>query len=181
METINETIDQGCRKMPDFVKQGLISVQGGQLYLKASHRILWMRSEHPDWSILTSVVYADYERGFAVVQATILDGSGRALATAHSEESRGKLPYLKKAETGAIARALAFCGYGTQFGEMGSEDEDSEALADAPRPTTSRRQASTTSARGAGSINTGPGTCAICRAPSGKPHGSGCAAAVVSA
>src|SRR6185437_15550578 len=74
--------------------------------------------------ITTSIVYADYVQGFVVVQAVVMDGEGRVLATAHSEESRGKLPYIKKAETGAIARALALCGYGTQFGEM---DEDEAA------------------------------------------------------
>jgi hypothetical protein len=188
MQTNNETIDQSSRKMPECVREGLITVQGGMLYLKASHRILWMRLEHPDWSVVTSVVYADYDKGFVVMQATIMDETGRVLATAHSEESRGKFPYLKKAETGAIARALAIAGFGTQFGEI-EEDADEDSIADSPRASRaqvnavpgSRRQASAGAARGAGSINTGPGTCASCRAPSGKPHGSGCTAAAVAA
>lgn len=126
------TSDQGSRVMPDFVKKGLIVVNGGESYLKAAYRVLWLREEHPDWSIVTSVVYADYEKGFVVMQATVMDASGRVLATAHSEESRGKLPYVKKAEMGAIARALGLCGYGTQFGEM-DEDRDENSMADSPQ------------------------------------------------
>src|SRR5579859_1473218 len=85
----NETLetpppDQGSRTMPDFVKRGLIRVQGGLLYLKAPYRVLWMREEHPDWSVVTSIEYADWEKGFAVVRAVIMDGDGRILATAHS-------------------------------------------------------------------------------------------------
>lgn len=177
----NETLetpppDQGSRAMPDFVKRGLIRVQGGLLYLKAPYRVLWMREEHPDWAVVTSIVYADWEKGFAVVQATIMDGDGRIMATAHSEESRGKLPYLRKAETGAIARALALCGYGTQFGEIGMEDEEMIlanpiAEANARQPSQSHRQPANAPA-----INTGPETCAECRAPKGKPHASGCKA-----
>jgi hypothetical protein len=184
-DTIEQS-DQGCRTMPDFVKRGLIRVQGGLLYLKAPYRVLWMREEHPDWAILSEVVFADYEKGFAVVKATILDGEGNILAMAHSEESRGKLPYVKKAETGAIARALALCGYGTQFGEL-----DDDELADGPTadPMAQGRSGSGGggSTRGAalgpgepgllaGSVNSGPDSCASCRAPAGKKHASNCRA-----
>ena len=66
MESQQKESEKNYREMPDFVKKGLIQVQGGQLYLKASHRVLWMRSEHKDWSITTSIEYADWEKGFAV-------------------------------------------------------------------------------------------------------------------
>ncbi|MCW3050855.1 MAG: hypothetical protein JWN14_25 [Chthonomonadales bacterium] len=180
-ETIEQS-DQGSRTMPDFVKRGLIRVQGGLLYLKAPYRVLWMREEHPDWAILSEVVYADYEKGFAVVKATVLDGGGNILAMAHSEESRGKLPYIKKAETGAIARALALCGYGTIFGEI---DEDS--LADGPTadPMAAGRTANGNgTGRGslgpgepgmlANTLNAGPGACGSCKAPEGKKHATSC-------
>ena len=179
-DTIEQS-DQGSRPMPSFVKQGLIRVQGGLLYLKAPFRVLWMREEHPDWAILSEVVFADYEKGFAVVKATILDGTGNILAMAHSEESRGKLPYIKKAETGAIARALALCGYGTQFGEL-----DDDELADGPTadPMAQGRSAAAPTGRGslgqgepgmmAGTINQGPGQCPSCKAPVDKKHASNC-------
>lgn len=176
--------DQGSRTMPDFVKKGLIRVQGGMLYLKAPYRVLWMREEHPDWSIMTSIVYADWEKGFAVVQATIMDGTGRVMATAHAEEARSRLPFVRKAETGAIARALALCGYGTIFGEI-----DDEEFGEGPTPDPMAQGAPTRGASGAastrgagepgllaGSVNKGPGACASCRAPEGKPHASNCKA-----
>jgi hypothetical protein len=193
-ETMETGTDQGSRTMPDFVKKGLIQVAGGGLYLKASHRVLWMRHEHKDWSIVTSIEYADWEKGFAVVRTVIMDGEGRILATAHAEESKGKLPFLRKAETASIARALGHCGYGTQFGEM---DEDSDAIADTPSAAataTKGRQVRVPSSaasggRGslgpgepgmlAGTMNAGPDACPSCRAPGGKRHGSGCTAVAV--
>jgi hypothetical protein len=152
----------GSRPMPDFVKRGLVRVKNGGLYLKAPYRVLWMREEHPDWSIVTTIEYADYEKGFAVVRAVIMDGSGRVLATAHSEESRGALPYVKKAEMGAIARALGLCGYGTQFGEL-----DDEEFADSP-------QAAET---GSSQAAAGNGKCPECKCSNGNPgpwHGPNC-------
>lgn len=169
---------QGSRPMPDFVKRGLIRVQGGLLYLKAPYRVLWMREEHPDWAILSEIVFADYERGFAVAKATILDSSGNIIAIAHSEESRGKLPFVKKAETGAISRALALAGYGTQFGEL--EDEDAGQYGGIGDSPIGQGGASTRGAGepglAAGSINAGPGACPSCRAPEGKKHATSCKA-----
>jgi len=167
-----ETSDQGSRAMPDFVKKGLIRVAGGQMYLKAPYRVVWMREEHADWSVVTSIEYADWEKGFAVVRAVIMDGEGRILATAHAEESRGKLPFLRKAETGAISRALALCGYGTQFGEINEEEFDGGTATD---PMAGRGGNGAAAAGGAaGSAWNGPGACPSCRAPVGKKHASGC-------
>jgi hypothetical protein len=54
------------------------------------------------------------------------------MATATKMENvRGFPDYLEKSETGAVGRALAFCGYGTQFAP---ELEESNRLADAPYP-----------------------------------------------
>lgn len=124
--------DQGGRVMPAGVKKGLISVKGGNMYLKAPSRILWMREEHPDWSIETAIVAGGFEEGFVVIKAKISNEQGRVLATAHKEEKTGTFPFISKAETGAIARALAHIGYGTQFGE--DEGEGEESVADGPVP-----------------------------------------------
>lgn len=177
------TSDQGSRTMPDFVKKGLIRVQGGMLYLKAPYRVLWMREEHSDWSIVTSIEFADYEKGFCVARAVIMDGDGRILATAHAEESRGKLPYIRKAETGAIARALALCGYGTVFGELSEEEFEGSPTAD---PMAQKTNGAAANGRGslgpgepgmlAGTNNAGPGPCASCKAPAGKKHATNCKA-----
>jgi len=176
MEIQEEEIGAAFREMPEFVKKGLIRVSGGQMYLKAPYRVLWMRSEHKDWSIVTSIEFADYEKGFAVVRAVIMDGEGRILATAHSEESRGKLPYVRKAETGAISRALALCGYGTQFASL---EEEADSMTDTSGSASDRFQTNTNRTPTIRTIvNTGPDTCASCRAPKGKPHGSGCEFAI---
>lgn len=132
MSDIQEEHDLGSRKMPPEVRRGLITVAGNTLYLKAPHRILWLRSEHPDWEIRTEIVEGGYQAGLVVVKATICNENGRVLATAHKEEKSGKFPFLSKAETGAIARALAIVGYGTQFGEI--DDDGPDSVADSPIP-----------------------------------------------
>jgi len=124
--------DAGSRKMPAAVRAGLITVHGGNLYLKAPYRILWFREEHPDWTIETEIVEGGYAENYCVVKATISNAEGRVVATGHKEEAKGKFPFLSKAETGAIARALAVCGYGTQFGEI--DDDGPNNVADSPLP-----------------------------------------------
>lgn len=87
----------------------------GKDYLQVAHRLVWFREEHPDWSIETEYVALTDQSAFA--KAVIKDQSGRVIATSHKEESLKDFPagYREKAETGAIGRALALCGYGTQF------------------------------------------------------------------
>lgn len=104
----------------------------GKPYLQVAHRIVWFRDEHKDWSIETEIV----ERGgndtvkAVIFKAYIKDSEGRVIATAtKSENSRNFRDYIEKAETGAIGRALALCGYGTQFEP---EFDEGERLADAP-------------------------------------------------
>jgi hypothetical protein len=166
-----EEIDLGSRKMPGFVKKGLVAVQGGQYYLRAAYRILWMREERGDsWTIQTQVFYFDPEKQFVIFKATILDETGRVIATAHHEEKAGKLPFIRKAETGAVARVLGMCGYGTQFGDM-DEDADGtiENTADGAHGSNPKGAQAATPA-----VNTGTKNCPSCGAPAGKPHASKC-------
>ena len=54
-------------------------------------------------------------KGYARFRATISDGKG-GRATGTKSECAASFPdYIEKAETGAIGRALAALGYGTQF------------------------------------------------------------------
>jgi hypothetical protein len=87
----------------------------GKDYLQVAHRLVWFREEHPDWGIETSFVVATDQS--AMAKAIIRDEAGRLMATSHKEESAKDFPmgHREKAETGAIGRALALCGYGTQF------------------------------------------------------------------
>lgn len=102
----------------------------GKDYLQAAHRIQWFREEKPGWTIETDCISTSPES--SIFKATIKDESGRVIATAHkSETAKGFPDHMEKSETGAISRALALCGYGTQFAQ---ELDEGERLADSPLP-----------------------------------------------
>lgn len=97
-------------------------------YLPVAARIAWFRKDHPYWSIITKTVQLANKA--VVMKAIIKDMSGTVLATARKKETEAGFPdYIEKAETGAIGRALAMCGYGTL---QAPEFDESERLADAP-------------------------------------------------
>ena len=97
-------------------------------YLPVAARIAWFRKDHPDWSIITKTVKLA-EKG-VVMKAIIKDANGRVIATARKKETEIGFPdYIEKAETGAIGRALAMCGYGTL---QAPEFDEGERIADAP-------------------------------------------------
>ena len=122
----------------------------GKAYLPARRRIQWMRGlpdPHPDWTIDTEVVehvvgklvkpgpvgVGKVEGGYAVIRANVFDADGRLIATGlKSEYSENFTDYLEKAETGAIARALAVAGYGTESAIDLDEGVDAGRIADAP-------------------------------------------------
>ena len=97
-------------------------------YLPVAARIAWFRREHPLWSIITEV--EQLANKAVVMKATIKDILGTVIATARKKETEVGFPdYIEKAETGAIGRALAMCGYGTL---QAPEFDEQERLADAP-------------------------------------------------
>lgn len=100
----------------------------GSDYLDVKHRFVWFREVHPDWTVETEFIERD--DNYAIAKATIKNELGRVIATAHKfEDSQGFKDFLEKAETSAIGRALAACGFGTQFA---TELEEGERLADSP-------------------------------------------------
>ena len=97
-------------------------------YLPVAARIAWFRKDHPDWSIITKC--AQLANKTVVMKAIIKDKDGRIIATARKRETEIGFPdYIEKAETGAVGRALAMCGYGTL---QAPEFDECERLADAP-------------------------------------------------
>jgi hypothetical protein len=97
-------------------------------YLPVAPRIAWFRRDHPDWGIVTKAVKTANKA--IVMKAIIKNSEGRIIATARKKETEIGFPdYIEKAETGAVGRALAMCGYGTL---QAPEFDEGKRLADAP-------------------------------------------------
>src|SRR5215207_1600142 len=120
-------------KLPKTKK---VSLPNGQVrfektetdYRPVAARIAWFRKDHPYWSIMTKV--EKWGDKAVVMKATIKDMLGTVIATARKKETEVGFPdYIEKAETGAIGRALAMCGYGML---QAPEFDEQERLADAP-------------------------------------------------
>lgn len=115
-------------KTPKGTELPLLDMRGKD-YLQVMHRLVWFREECPKHSIETQFVSVNETSAFAL--AVIKDEQGRVLSTAHKFEDKAGFPdFREKAETGAIGRALALIGYGTQF--CADEFEEGERLADSP-------------------------------------------------
>src|SRR5688500_482755 len=120
-------------KLPKTKK---VSLPNGQVrfektetdYLPVAARIAWFRKDYPYWSIITEVEQLADKA--VVMKATIKDMFGTVIATARKKETEAGFPdYIEKAETGAIGRALAMCGYGTL---QAPEFDEQDRFADAP-------------------------------------------------
>lgn len=102
----------------------------GKDYLQVAHRLVWFREEHPDWGIVTEFV--EQTPTHALARATIYNDKGMIVSTAHKLETKqGFQDFHEKAETGAVGRALALIGYGTQFAP---ELEENHRIVDSPLP-----------------------------------------------
>lgn len=105
-------------------------------YLEVKWRLVWFRQggsgmpAHPEWTIRTTLVKIDSTGGFAIFMAEIIDEGGRLIASGHRTETKADWSdYVEKAETGAVGRALAMAGYGTQFApELEEEGRETNAL-----------------------------------------------------
>lgn len=137
----------------------MIKVQGRQ-YLPVSARLIWFREEHPDWGIVTTPIEINLEKQYAIFSASIFNAEGKLMATATKMENvRGFPDYMEKAETGSVGRALAYCGFGTQFAP---ELEEGGRIADTSYPLGGNRPAMganrpAPAGRPAGPVNSGFG------------------------
>ncbi len=97
-------------------------------YLPVAPRIAWFRRDHPDWSII--IKSEELANKGVVMKAIIRNSDTRIIATARIMETEiGFSDYIEKAETGALGRALAMCGYGTL---QAPEFDEGERIADSP-------------------------------------------------
>lgn len=121
-------------KTPKGTELPLIELKG-KLYLEVKYRLVWFREERPiiegqrSWAIVIDVK-VNNNGDAAVAKATIIDPQGNIVQTATKMETQDGFPdFLEKAETGAVGRALAMIGYGTQFA---MELEEGDRIVDAP-------------------------------------------------
>jgi len=116
-----------------------ISLQGKE-YLPVAARVKWFRTVHPSGSIETHEITVDLDRpfskgggevyGYARFHATVRDAEGRILGQGTKTETAANFfDYVEKAETGAIGRALAASGFGTEI----DQDLDEGRVVDSPR------------------------------------------------
>lgn len=113
-------------KTPKGTELPFLMLQGKK-YLQVAYRILWMREEKPNWVITSRIV--ERTDSFVIMEATILNEEGKIISSAHKCGKFGPNE-IEKSESGAIGRALAFLGYGTQFAEDLLDEGDD--IADAP-------------------------------------------------
>lgn len=118
--------------MGEFCAKDHISQIKGKDYLEVKWRLVWFRTEHPadsGWAILTEA--EEVTDTSARYRARIVDPEGRPVATGTKTETKaGFGDFVEKAETGAIGRALALLGYGTQF--CGDELDEGMRIVDSP-------------------------------------------------
>lgn len=130
------------------------SEQGTRDYLPVQWRLVWFRSAFPYGSIETEMLHLDLDReteeevyvwnaerrrsekiirhakGFVIFRAVVKDGQGGVATGTKSEKAASFPDFIEKAETGAIGRALAALGYGTQF--TGDEWDEAHRIVDSP-------------------------------------------------
>ena len=117
-------------------KDHLIQLKGKD-YMQVAFRIAWFRDEHRDWLIKSNLIEHDDDHAF--FRAEIIDpNTQNVIAMAHGSETKGDFhDYIEKAETKAIGRALAMCGYGTQF--TADELDEGDRIVDSPLNTKAKK------------------------------------------
>jgi hypothetical protein len=132
----------------------LKSQQGPKDYLPVAWRLVWFRQECPEGTIETEMLHLDMDRecehavyvwneekrrsekvikhgkGQVIFKATVTDGRGGKATGTKQENAAAFDDFIEKAETGAIGRALAALGFGTQFAP--ELDEGDDRIVDAP-------------------------------------------------
>lgn len=104
----------------------------GREYLQVAHRLVWFREVYPNGIIKTQMLalQGEGDAEYSVFKAEIYV-DGVMVSSAHKKETKkGFEDHIEKGETGAIGRALALAGFGTQF--TGDELDEKDRLADSP-------------------------------------------------
>ncbi len=123
-------------------------------YLEVKWRLVWFRELCPEGTIETEMVMLDLDRltqdeqsvwnndkrkmekvvseanGFVIFKAIVKDGKGGIAVGTKSEKAAAFPDYIEKCESGAVGRALAMLGYGTQF--TADELREGHRIVDSP-------------------------------------------------
>lgn len=119
--------------VPGKKDSGIVLIHGRE-YQTVAYRVSQFREKYPLWSLVTEAIKIDVE--VVVMKATIMDESGRVIATGHAEEYRSsstinKTSALENSETSAIGRCLAAFGLGGT--EFATADEVANAITSKPQ------------------------------------------------
>jgi hypothetical protein len=143
----------------DFKPSDFTIDLNGKDYLPVAARVKWFRTVHPNGTIETEEVAVELDRpfpkgngkvyGYARFRATVRDSEGRVLGQGTKTETAANFfDFVEKAETGAIGRALAASGFGTEL----DQDLDEGRIVDAPRERKSAKPRAARSERPAGPL-----------------------------
>lgn len=119
-------------KTPKGTELPLIGLKGKD-YLQVAHRLVWFNETAERFRVETDFLLITDEQTVARAKVTVFNAEGVEVkaATATKRETKKDFPdHTEKAETGAIGRALALMGYGTQFAIADLDEGD--RLADSP-------------------------------------------------
>lgn len=133
-------------RTPKGTELPLINLKGKD-YLMVAHRLVWFNEAAPRFRVNTEFLLINDEQTVARATVQVFNEEGIEVksASATKRETKKDFPdHTEKAETGAIGRALALMGYGTQFA-IADLDEGSR-LADAPVVNTKKSVAAVASA-----------------------------------
>jgi hypothetical protein len=119
-------------RTPAGTELPLVNLKGKD-YLMVAHRLQWFNEVETSFRIETAFLRLETDWAIAQAKITVFNKEGREVKSvmATKKETQKDFPdFMEKAETGAVGRALALSGYGTQFA-LSDLDEGSR-LADAP-------------------------------------------------
>ncbi|HEV2527931.1 MAG TPA: hypothetical protein VGT61_05705 [Thermomicrobiales bacterium] len=102
----------------------------GAEYLEVKWRLVWLREQHPDAIVETTLHAADDRQ--AIFKATVSIPGGGSATGWGSESPNDFRDFLEKAETKALGRALAALGFGTQFCPDHEFGADQQRVVDSP-------------------------------------------------
>lgn len=130
---LRATAEEGKPTVPDL-RPYMINLKGKQ-YLTVAGRLVWFNAVNTDGhiGIETHFDVLDLDKKIAVCTCTLRDRrDGTILAQATKmEDAKGFVDFAEKAQTGALGRALALIGIGTQF--VGADFDEGERIVDTPQ------------------------------------------------